>query len=140
NMLTALLAAVSAVSVGAAIVLVGTGATWPRTLAAVAGLALLLRSRAYKSFGQRTALIAGGATVLALTMIGLAREGSWLLPAASGAALGIAGLAHALRAPRNNPSPYWGRFLEVIEFFALVSLVPLAAAVLDLYQRARSLA
>lgn len=142
GVLGALLAGVAVVTAGATVVLLGAGTAWAHTLAVAAGLALLLRARAYTGVGQRAALVTGGAAVLLLTGASLATSASWvglavLVTAALG--LGVVGLAYALRAPKNQPSPYWGRLLEVVEFVAVVSLVPLAAAVLDLYRTARSL-
>jgi len=140
--LGALLAAAAALSVASTVVLLGDGTTWARALAAATGLALLLRARAYSGVGQRAALVSGGAAVLLLTGANLATtvSGAALGPLVAGAlSLGVVGLAYAVRAQKNQPSPYWGRLLEVAEFVAVVSLVPLAAAVLNLYAAARSL-
>src|SRR5262249_47790127 len=83
-----------------------------RPRAAATGLGLLLRARAYRGVGQRTWLVTGGAAVLLLTGASLATRTSstalaLLVTGALG--LGLVGLGYALRAPKNQPSPYWGR-------------------------------
>jgi type VII secretion integral membrane protein EccD len=142
KLLTGLLAAVAAVAVGGTVVLLAEDTIWPRALAVLAGTAMLLRARAYTGVGQRGAMLLGGAVVLVATAASAAANGSGPTRAAVIVAvlvLGLISVVYAIRAPANQPSPYWTRLLDVVEFLALVSLVPLAAAVLDLYQAARSL-
>lgn len=40
---------------------------------------------------------------------------------------------------RTGVTPFWGRFLEIAEAFVLLTLVPLALAVFDVYARARAM-
>ncbi|MER5835698.1 type VII secretion integral membrane protein EccD, partial [Streptomyces sp. NPDC002130] len=40
---------------------------------------------------------------------------------------------------RGGLTPFWGRFLEIAEGFVLLTLVPLALAVFDVYSTVRSL-
>ncbi|TWV32456.1 type VII secretion integral membrane protein EccD, partial [Streptomyces misionensis] len=54
----------------------------------------------------------------------------------AGAAL-VAALG--LIVPRRGLSPFWGRFLEIVEGFVLLTLVPLALAVFDVYAAARAM-
>ena len=35
--------------------------------------------------------------------------------------------------PGNKPSPFWGRAADILDIIAVVSLIPLALGVLDLY-------
>jgi type VII secretion integral membrane protein EccD len=142
RVLSGLLGAVAAVVVCAAPALLAADTAWARALAGLAGTAMLLRARAYTGVGQRGALLIGGAVVLVATGASVVTGGGAGAHAALVGAvlvLGIVCMVYAVRAPANQPSPYWARFLNVVEFLALVSLVPLAAAVLDLYQAARSL-
>lgn len=47
--------------------------------------------------------------------------------------------AVGLKASPSGPTPFWGRFLEIAEGFVLLTLVPLALAVFDVYTTVRSL-
>ncbi|BCJ33630.1 type VII secretion integral membrane protein EccD [Actinocatenispora thailandica] len=140
--LTGLLAALAAVVAGAAGVLVLGGSRWGWAVAGVAGLALLLRSRSYAGTGQRIALLVGGAVALIAVGARLAVEGgdSLRLVLLLVALLVVVGSTLvALRAGARDPSPYWSRLFDVLEFLSLVGVLPLAAAVLEIYQRVRDL-
>ena len=141
--LTALLAALGATAVGAiAVMLARSGDRWASGLAAMVGLALLLRSRAYVGTAQRASLLAGGAVVLVLTGIHVGEAGGVPVWLGLSAVLAVAGLVcgvYAVRALRQSPSPYWSRMLDIVEFLALVALVPTAAAVLGVYTALRAL-
>jgi type VII secretion integral membrane protein EccD len=139
--LTALLAALAATVTGAAMVLLDTGGRWAWSLAGVGGLALLMRARAYAGVGQRAALLLGGAAALVGTGVRVAGTGGaqvWFGLIAATALTGVVCASYAVRAPDLSPSPYWSRLLDVVEFVTLVSLVPIAAAVLDIYATIRS--
>jgi hypothetical protein len=122
----------------AAVVLVEAGGLAARVLVAVAAVALLLRSRLFLTVRQRVPLLAAGlagATVL----------GAWLamnggVPAAlAGFLIALviitAGATYAKRAP----GPYLGRAADLVDTALVVSVVPVACAVLGLYGRARGL-
>src|SRR4029450_5126539 len=90
----------------------------------------------------RTALLAGGTVALAAAGTGLATNGSGR--AGVTVVLGLIGvglvcLPYGIRAPAEQPSPYWTRLLDVLEFLALVGLVPLAGAIIRWYDAARVL-
>ncbi|BCJ49829.1 type VII secretion integral membrane protein EccD [Actinoplanes sp. NBRC 14428] len=141
--LTALLTAEALIVVAGGAVLLRTPAVAGWILAAVAGLALLIRSRAYLGVAQRAALLGAGLTALGATAVVVARHGGPPAPQAVGALALLAGTAcavHAVRAGRRPPSPYWARFLDVMDFVAVTALIPAAAAVLGLYGSVRSLA
>ncbi|MBO0869661.1 MAG: type VII secretion integral membrane protein EccD [Micromonosporaceae bacterium] len=142
QVLTGLLAALGAVVFGGTLALLGSGSMWARALGTAAGLALLLRSQAYLSAWQRGALMLGGAGVLAVTAASVAAsggEGTRVVMVGVVALAGLIALTYALRASRQQPSPYWTRLLDIIEFFSLVSLLPLAAAVIGIFAGVRSL-
>ncbi|MFD0378426.1 type VII secretion integral membrane protein EccD [Streptomyces sp. NPDC127112] len=158
EMLLGLVAGCAAVTVGAAAVLGFSDNTWGRLLALAAGLAVLLRARLFRYTSQVVCALAAGLAAIGLLVLGLAlhppgnlmeeftryhdRGGLdlrtiWLSAAiAAGAAL-LAGIALVI--PRKGLSPFWGRLLDLTEAAVLLSLVPLALAVLDVYGRARSL-
>jgi type VII secretion integral membrane protein EccD len=142
QVLTGLLAAIGAVVFGGTLAVLPAGTVWARALGAAAGLALLLCARAYLSALQRGVLMLGGAGVLAATLVSLALDGG---TAARSTVLGlvalagVVSLAYALRASRQQPSPYWSRLLDVVEFLALLSLLPLAAAAIGIFGSVRGL-
>ncbi|MFH7600026.1 type VII secretion integral membrane protein EccD [Streptomyces racemochromogenes] len=158
EMLLGLVGGCAAVTVGSAAVLGFSDNTWGRLLALATGLAVLLRARLFRYTSQVVCALAAGLAATALLVLGLAlhppgdlmaefarhhdRAGLelrtiWLSAAvAAGAAL-LAGIALVI--PRKGLSPFWGRLLDLTEAAVLLSLVPLALAVLDVYGRARSL-
>jgi type VII secretion integral membrane protein EccD len=140
--LSALLAAHAAVALGAvAVLLRAGGAPWAPAMSAAAGLALVLRARAYLHVAQRGSLLLAGLAALAGTGVRVAGAGG--MPTAGGlvGAAVLAGLVsagYALRAHRGTPSPYWSRTLDVLELVALLGLVPFAAAVLGVFTAVRT--
>ncbi|MEU3403721.1 type VII secretion integral membrane protein EccD [Streptomyces sp. NPDC006670] len=158
EMLLGLVAGCAAVTVGSAAVLGFSDDTWGRLLALASGLAVLLRARLFRYTSQVVCALVAGLAAVGLLVLGLAlhppvdlmteftryhdRGGLdlrtiWLSAAvAAGAAL-LAGIALVI--PRKGLSPFWGRLLDLTEAAVLLSLVPLALAVLDVYGRARSL-
>jgi type VII secretion integral membrane protein EccD len=136
-MLTGLLAGVAAAATGAAWVLASAGAA-ARVLTLVAGLALLLRARLLATVRQRAPLLAGGtAVLLAPFATGAWDLGGLAVPALAVAVVGLA--AAGVRYRRRAPSPYLGRAADIAEALCLVSVVPIAAAVLGLYSATRGL-
>ncbi|MFF3917029.1 type VII secretion integral membrane protein EccD [Streptomyces sp. NPDC001852] len=130
---------------------------WAQLLACATAVALLMRAQLFRYTGQVAPLLAAGLGSLVLLGLGLAlnpphsvlrealtgdRSGLdiraiWLTAAiAAGAAL-VAALG--LIVPRRGLSPFWGRFLEITEGFVLLTLVPLALAVFDVYATARAM-
>ena len=141
--LTSMLTAEALVVVVGGAVLLRAGGTAGWILTGVAGLALLVRSRAYLSVAQRAALLSAGLTVLAATAVVLVLRGGDTAPPAVGvlALLAGAGCAvHAVRAGHRPPSPYWARFLDIVDFVVITALVPAGAAVLGLYGSIQALA
>ncbi|MEU9253385.1 type VII secretion integral membrane protein EccD [Streptomyces sp. NPDC048270] len=158
EMLLGLVGGCAAVAVGAAAVLGFSDNTWGRLLALATGLAMLLRARLFRYTSQVVCALAAGLLAVALLILGLALNPPddlldalvrkqdhsglelrtiWLTAAvAAGAAL-LAGIALVI--PRKGLSPFWGRLLDLTEAAVLLSLVPLALAVLDVYSRARAL-
>jgi type VII secretion integral membrane protein EccD len=136
-MLTGLLVGVSAAAAGAAWVLVHAG-TAARLLTLVAGLALLLRARLLVTVRQRAPLLAGGTAVLLVPFAaGGWDPGGWAVPVLAVAVIGLA--AAGVRYRRRAPSPYLGRAADIVEALCLVSVIPIAAAVLGLYSAMRGL-
>jgi type VII secretion integral membrane protein EccD len=140
--LTGLLTALAVVLSGCAWVLVHDRDTWAWLLTAITGAVLLLRARAYRRIGQRAALLlAGVGTLVAAGVRGALSDGwgVWATLVAATLVTGVVCVTYAMRAPGRSPSPYWSRLLDIVEFLALVSLVPVAAAVLNVYSYLRGL-
>jgi hypothetical protein len=136
--LTGLAAGLAATAVGAGWALRPSGVAG-LLLTLVAGLALLLRARLLVTVRQRVPLLAGGALLLLVPFA----SGTWTLGrfAVPVLAVAVVGLALAgVRYRRRAPSPYLGRTADIVDTLCLVSLVPLAAAVLNLYAAMRGLA
>ncbi|MGW8768342.1 type VII secretion integral membrane protein EccD [Streptomyces sp. NPDC055815] len=158
EMLLGLVGGCAAVVVGTAAVLGFAGNVWGQLLALAAGLAMLLRARLFRYTSQVACVLVAGIAAIALLVLGLSlnppadlvkdllmygdRGGLdirtiWLTAAvAAGAALIT---AIGLIIPKKGLSPFWGRLLDLAEGFVLLSLVPLALAVLDVFTRVRSL-
>jgi type VII secretion integral membrane protein EccD len=136
-MLTGLLLGVAVAAAGGAWVLRDAG---PAALALtlVAGLALLLRARLLVTVRQRAPLLAGGtATLLMPFATGALSVERFAVPVLAVAVVGLA--AAGVRYRRRAPSPYLGRAADLVEVLCLISVIPLAAAVLDLYAAMRGL-
>ncbi|MER5208766.1 type VII secretion integral membrane protein EccD [Streptomyces sp. NPDC002825] len=158
EMLLGLVGGCAAVLVGTAAVLGFAGNVWGQLLALASGLAMLLRARLFRYTSQVACVLVAGIAAIALLVLGLSlnppadlvkdllmygdRGGLdirtiWLTAAvAAGAALIT---AIGLIIPKKGLSPFWGRLLDLAEGFVLLSLVPLALAVLDVFTRVRSL-
>ncbi|MEU9377627.1 type VII secretion integral membrane protein EccD [Streptomyces sp. NPDC048255] len=158
EMLLGLVGGCAAVAVGSAAVLGFSDNTWGRLLALATGLAMLLRARLFRYTSQVVCALVAGLAALGLLILGLAlnppaelvqalvldhdRSGLdlrtiWLSAAVTAGAALLAGIALVI--PRKGLSPFWGRLLDLTEAAVLLSLVPLALAVLDVYSRARAL-
>ncbi|MEO3743658.1 type VII secretion integral membrane protein EccD [Plantactinospora sp. B5E13] len=143
NLLTALVSALGVAVAGCAVVLLRDGSAWSPLLVGLAGVAWLVRSRSYAGAAQRVCTVAVGLLILA----GL----GWRLPSilgpswlfATAAVLGAAGalcLVYADRVVRNRHSPFRARWLDILEYAVLISLLPVAAAVVGVYPAVRDAA
>jgi type VII secretion integral membrane protein EccD len=130
---------------------------WAQLLACATGVALLMRAQLFRYTGQVAPLLAAGLASLVLLGLGLAlnpphaliREAVmgdrtdldirtiWLVVAIATAA-GVL-TAIGLIVPRSGLTPFWGRFMEIAEGFVLLTLVPLALAVFNVYATVRSM-
>jgi type VII secretion integral membrane protein EccD len=137
EILAGLVLGVSVASTVCLAILARTGGLAAALLVAVASLALLLRVRAWRTVRLRVPMLVAGAAGVALLL--LAAGGG----AGPMAALGIvvpallavtvlvtgAGLVYSKR----PLSPYPGRIADILDVVAVISVVPVAAAVLGLY-------
>jgi hypothetical protein len=138
------LAGLALAAVASVTVLAAHGGFAQLSLASLAAVAMLGRSRLFPAVAARLPLLAGGA-------LGLAIVAALRLPTA-GAALRLVGtgladvvvitlLAAATMTGRRRsvPSPYLGRILDIVDLSAVILLAPVACAVLGLYGLVRDL-
>jgi type VII secretion integral membrane protein EccD len=140
DMLTGLLGAFGLVVVGSVVVLTLGTSLWQVALTGVLAVVWLLRSRSYSGAAQRMVLVGTGLLTLAELGVWLAAHGDQLSQFAACAVLAVGAVVsviYAGRVRRGRRSPHWSRFLDVVEFLALLALIPLAGAVLDLYAAIR---
>ncbi|MET8831682.1 type VII secretion integral membrane protein EccD [Streptomyces sp. NPDC004610] len=157
ELLVGLVGGCALVTVGAAIVLSFSSDLWAQLLALATGIAMLMRAHLFRYTGQVAATLTAGLACLVFLGLGLALNPPqdyirdaligdttaldirtvWLV-AALGAATALV-TAIGLIAPRQGVTPFWGRFMEIAEAFVLLTLVPLALAVFEVYASARSM-
>ncbi|MEC3978327.1 type VII secretion integral membrane protein EccD [Amycolatopsis sp. H20-H5] len=139
-LLTGLLVALGLTVVASSIVLAGSGGPWEAGLAALLGLAWMLRSRSYAGRVQRLVLVSFGAVALLCAGVWLAASGDRTAVFCAGLAVVLAAvvcLAYATRVARGQRSPYWGRLLDISEFLTLLALVPFVGMIAGVYEAVR---
>ncbi|TNH30953.1 type VII secretion integral membrane protein EccD [Micromonospora orduensis] len=142
EMLTGMLLGHALLVVAAAGVLGLVGGTWGRVLVAVASAVLLLRSRLFVALRHRVpTVLAGlaGYAVLGVVLAGRADDAGRLALVLGGAALALVAVAAGVGYASRPVSPYLGRVADLTDTALVVAVVPVACAVLDLYDRARGL-
>lgn len=141
---TGLVAAVGLAGVGAQLSLLTAHGWLPVTMSLCLSLVLLLRARVFHGRSQRLwMLLSGltGLTILALHQATTAAPAATLVTVVLPAALAVtAATTMALRLPSRKPSPFWGRAGDIIDILLIVSLLPLALGLLNLYAWLRGLA
>ena len=157
ELLVGLVGGCALVAVGASIVLGFSSDIWAQMLALATGVAMLMRAHLFRYTAQVGATLAAGLAAIVFLGLGLALNPphdylidalrgdttaldirSVWLAAAVGAATALV-TAIGLITPRRGVTPFWGRFLEIAESFVLLTLIPLALAVFDVYARARAM-
>lgn len=138
--LTGLLGGV-ATAIGGAAVLLATGGISERVLAAVLGVICLLRARLFSGRGQRSMLLAAGAAagaaLLLVTATRVDDTARIVAVAAPAAVVAIVLLSLAALLPGRRYAPPWSRTADVLETLLVLSVIPLALAVMGVYGRIR---
>ncbi|GAA3828949.1 type VII secretion integral membrane protein EccD [Streptomyces phyllanthi] len=157
ELLVGLVGGCALLAVGAAAVLGFSDDVWAQLLALTTGIALLMRAQLFRYTTQVAACLTAGLGSLVLLGLGLAlnppsslirdaltgdRTGLdirtiWLVAVIAAAAALITAIG--LIVPRSGLTPFWGRFLEIAEGFVLLTLIPLALAVFDVYGAVRAM-
>jgi hypothetical protein len=127
---------------GAFLVLAASGSLSSRILTAVSAAALLLRSRLFVTLRQRVPLVVGGLIGTFTLGTGLLwRADAMLLTALTVGVLILAIITVVAGATysRKPPSPYLGRAADLIDTLVVVSVIPVACAVVGLYDAVGSI-
>jgi type VII secretion integral membrane protein EccD len=138
ELLTGMLTGHAVLTAAAALVLVFSGGTAGRILVAVSATALLLRSRLFVTVRQRVPLLSAGLAgfaVLGLALLGDGDDGRLLALTAVGLAAALVTVAAGATYSRRPPSPYLGRAADLLDTVMVISVVPVACAVLGLYSK-----
>ncbi|MFW6599083.1 type VII secretion integral membrane protein EccD [Propionibacteriaceae bacterium Y2011] len=121
------------------------GSWFAVALAFCIGLALLLRARSFVGLEHRLPLLIGG-VVIVLVTLGIAMV---MIPSdvirvlvgiGAAALLALILVIYAASFADRIVAPIWGRFGDVFEWLAIMAIVPLVLAVLNLYAFALGLA
>ncbi|WP_431886217.1 type VII secretion integral membrane protein EccD [Micromonospora wenchangensis] len=142
EMLTGMLLGHAVAVVAAVLVLAAEGGSAGRVLVAVGAGVLLLRSRLFVAVRHRvppvTAGLAGFA-VLGATLAGRPGAAGLLVLSGGGLLVALLAVAAGTTYARRPVSPYLGRVADLTDTALVVAVVPVACAVLDLYDAARGL-
>ncbi|GLY52267.1 type VII secretion integral membrane protein EccD [Lentzea sp. NBRC 102530] len=141
--LTGMIIGTGVVAALAAIVAAGAPGVWGPIYAVVVAIVLMMRGRAYANGAQAVALLSTGMVASAGILLG------WLIASNSfdriafvfGALLVLGALALVLGVifPGQKFSPPLRRTVDIIEAILIASVLPLALAVMDMYQVFRGL-
>ncbi|WP_326549889.1 type VII secretion integral membrane protein EccD [Micromonospora sp. NBC_01813] len=142
QLLTGMLIGYAVLAAAAGVVLVQIGGVAGHTLVGVAAVALLLRSRTFVTIRQRLPLLVAGLALALLLVAGglpayLSMQVATLVPVAG--VLALVTVAVGGRYAAGEPSPYLSRAADILDTAAVVSLIPVAGAVLGLYRWATGL-
>jgi type VII secretion integral membrane protein EccD len=136
ELLAGMLLGHAVLAAGAFGVLATAGSLSARILAGVSATALLLRSRLFVTLRQRVPLVAGGLIGIAALGVDLLRgaDAGLLLGITAGVlALAIITVVAGATYSRKPPSPYLGRAADLLDTLVVVSVIPVACAVVGLY-------
>ncbi|GAA4564838.1 type VII secretion integral membrane protein EccD [Micromonospora coerulea] len=142
ELLTGMLLGHAVLAVAAATVLALAGGVAGRLLVAVGSAVLLLRSRLFVGLRHRVPTVMAGLAgfaVLGGVLAGRAGATALLALTVGGLVLALVAVAAGTTYARRPVSPYLGRLADLTDTALVVSVVPVACAVLDLYDRARGL-
>lgn len=134
-----------ALSAGALAIPVVLSGTWSAlTLCGVVALALLLRARAFVGLTQRMVLLIGGLAVAAMTLavLALGSPAGWLRLLLGLVVMVVVAVVMSLYGGlwyRKVPSPVWGRVGDILEWLAVMAIIPLVLAVVGAYAWIRGL-
>ncbi|GAA1597805.1 type VII secretion integral membrane protein EccD [Actinoplanes couchii] len=135
ELLAGMLLGHSVLAVGAFAVLATDGTWASRALLAVGAASLLLRSRLFVSRRHRVPVLTAGLAGGAALGFDLLTDAGNALPVVIAGAVAVAliTVAAGARYAEKPPSPYLGRVADIIDTLVVVSVIPVACAVMGLY-------
>ncbi|MGX6603885.1 type VII secretion integral membrane protein EccD [Micromonosporaceae bacterium Da 78-11] len=136
ELLAGLLLGHTVLAATAFVVLATAGTLSARILTAVAAAALLLRSRLFVTLRQRVPLVLSGLAGIAALGVDLLwqADATTLLAVTAGALLlALITVAAGATYSTKPPSPYLGRAADLLDTLIVVSVIPVACAVVGLY-------
>jgi type VII secretion integral membrane protein EccD len=142
ELLAGMLLGHAVLATGAFVVLASAGTLSARILSAVSAAALLLRSRLFVTLRQRVPLVAGGLIGAGALGVDLVRgaDPSILLAVTAGVlVLAVITIVAGATYSRRPPSPYLGRAADLLDTLVVVSVIPVACAVVGLYDAVGSI-
>ncbi|MGR6922170.1 type VII secretion integral membrane protein EccD [[Actinomadura] parvosata] len=140
---TGLLGAVALIVLAAQALLLMEGTWAALAMSGALTLSLLMRARVFEGRGQRAWLLSATLLGVALPAAGAVVTAAdptvlyLIVPGLVVLALAVAGTALWLATAR--PSPFWGRAGDILDILLMIALIPLALAVMDLYEMIRGL-
>ncbi|AQZ65381.1 putative membrane protein [[Actinomadura] parvosata subsp. kistnae] len=140
---TGLLGAVALIVLAAQALLLLEGTWTALAMSGALSLSLLMRARVFEGRGQRAWLLSATLLGVALPAAGAVVTAAdptvlyLIVPGLVVLALAVAGTALWLATAR--PSPFWGRAGDILDILLMIALIPLALAVMDLYETIRGL-
>jgi type VII secretion integral membrane protein EccD len=136
ELLTGMLIGHAVLATGAYIVLATSNGLAARILTAISAAALLLRSRLFVTLRQRVPLVSAG--LVGVGSLGV--SALWHADATGLLGVSLVGVVLALITvvagatwSRRPPSPYLGRAADLLDTLVVVSVIPVACAVVGLY-------
>lgn len=142
DLLTGMLVGHALLAVVAVLLLVTSGGLPGRLLAAVSAGAMLFRARLFAAVSQRAPLLAAGLAGMGMVGVALAVSAGptgRLGLVVGGLLLALLTVTAGTAYTRRAPSPYLVRAVDVLDTAMMLSIVPVACAVLGLYERALGL-
>jgi type VII secretion integral membrane protein EccD len=138
RLLASFLTATAATTTIFLVPVVGRGGWADLSFAGAVSLALLLRARAFVGLYQRIVLLVGGVVASVLTLVEFAAQApTGILTLLIGSAAVVLGASllvlYASRMYDRILSPSWGRFGDIFEWIAIMAIIPLLLAVLNVY-------
>ncbi len=136
ELLAGMLLGHTVLAAGAFLVLAASGSLSSRILIAVSAAALLLRSRLFVTLRQRVPLVAGGLIGVFCLGVDLMRSADATMLLALVVVvllLAIVTVVAGATYSERPPSPYMGRAADLFDTIVVVSVIPVACAVVGLY-------
>ena len=136
ELLAGMLLGHAVLAAGAFVVLATSGSLSARILLAVSATSLLLRSRLFVTLRQRVPLVVGGLVGVFALGISLLRSANALLLlvlVVAALLLAIVTVVAGATYSTRPPSPYLGRAADLVDTLVVVSVIPVACAVVGLY-------